>query len=55
MRSHALLIAAADFFTTEVWTAGGLVRYFTLFVIDIATRRVHVAGTTPKGEVLEGQ
>jgi len=46
VRSHAHLIAAADFFTTEVWTARGLVRHFTLFVIDIATRRVHVAGTT---------
>jgi transposase InsO family protein len=46
VRSHAQLIAAADFFTTEVWTARGLVRYFTLFVIDIATRRVHIAGTT---------
>jgi putative transposase len=46
VRSHAHLIAAADFFTTEVWTARGLVRYFTLFVIDVATRRVHIAGTT---------
>jgi transposase InsO family protein len=46
VRSHAHLIAAADFFTTEVWTARGLVRYFTLFVIDIATRRVYIAGTT---------
>jgi len=46
VRAHAHLIAAADFFTTEVWTARGLVRHFTLFVIDIATRRVHVAGTT---------
>jgi putative transposase len=46
VRSHAPLIAAADFFTTEVWTARGLVRHFTLFVIDIATRRVHIAGTT---------
>jgi putative transposase len=46
VRSHAHLIAAADFFTTEVWTARGLVREFTLFVIDIATRRVHIAGTT---------
>ncbi|MGD8413420.1 MAG: integrase core domain-containing protein, partial [Candidatus Latescibacterota bacterium] len=40
------LIAAADFFTTEVWTARGLVTYFTMFVIDVATRRVHIAGTT---------
>jgi putative transposase len=46
VRSHAHLIGAADFFTTEVWTARGLVRYFTLFVIDIGTRRVHIAGTT---------
>ncbi len=46
VRSHAHLIAAADFFTTEVWTAHGLVRHFTLFVIDIATRRVYIAGTT---------
>ena len=46
VRSHAHLIAAADFFTTEVWTARGLVRYFTLFVIDIATRRIYIAGTT---------
>jgi transposase InsO family protein len=46
VRSHAHLIAAADFFTTEVWTVRGLVRHFTLFVIDLATRHVHVAGTT---------
>ena len=46
VKSHAHLIAAADFFTTEVWTARGLVRHFTLFVIDIATRRVYIAGTT---------
>jgi putative transposase len=46
VRSHAHMIAAADFFTTEVWTAGGLVRHYTLFVIDVATRRVHIAGTT---------
>ena len=46
VRSHAHLIAAADFFTTEVWTARGLVRQFTLFVIDIATRRVYIAGIT---------
>ena len=47
IRSHASVIAAADFFTTEVWTARGLVTYYTLFFIDIATRRVYIAGTTP--------
>jgi transposase InsO family protein len=46
IKSHAAVIAAADFFTTEVWAARGLVTYYTLFVIDIATRRVHIAGTT---------
>ena len=38
--------AAADFFTTEVWTARGLTTFHTLFVIDLATRRVCIAGTT---------
>jgi hypothetical protein len=37
VRSHAHLIAAADFFTTEVWTARGLVTHYTSFIIDIAT------------------
>jgi transposase InsO family protein len=45
VQSHAHLIAAADFFTTEVWTARGLVTHYTLVVIDIATRRVHIPGT----------
>lgn len=55
MRSHAHLIAAADFFTTEVWTCRGLVTHYTLFVIDISTRRVHIAGTTthPTSEWME--
>jgi len=39
-------IAAADFFSVEVLTSGGLVRYLVLFVIDLKTRRVHVAGVT---------
>ena len=46
LESHAGVIAAADFFTTEVWTARGLVTYYTLFVIDITTRTVEMAGTT---------
>jgi hypothetical protein len=40
-------VAAADFFTTEVWPARGLVTYYTLFVLDLCTRRVHVVGSTP--------
>ena len=35
--------AAADFFTTEVWTARGLTTFHTLFVIDLATRRLCIA------------
>ena len=46
LKSHADVIAAADFFTTEVWSARGLVTYYTLFVMDIATRTVEIAGTT---------
>jgi hypothetical protein len=38
--------AAADFFTTEVWTARGLTTFHALFVLDPATRRVHITGTT---------
>ena len=40
LKAHADVIAAVDFFTTEVWTARGLVTHYTLFVIDIATRAV---------------
>jgi transposase InsO family protein len=36
-RAHSGAIAGADFFTTEVWTWRGLVTYYTLFVIDLAT------------------
>ena len=40
-----------DFFTTEVWTPLGLTTYYILFLIDLQTRRAHVAGltTTPDG------
>jgi len=39
-------IAGADF-TSEVWTPRGLVTDYTRFVIDLGSRRVHVAGSTP--------
>ena len=46
LRSHTETMAACDFFTTEVWTLGGLVTFYVLFVMEIATRRVHIAGIT---------
>ena len=47
LRNHWEAIAAADFFTVEVWTFRRLVRYHVFFVIDLATRRVRIAGMTP--------
>ena len=47
IRSHRDVLAATDFFTTEVWTSRGLVTYYVLFVMHVATRRVHLAGLTP--------
>jgi len=44
LNAHLGSISATDFFTVEVLTLGGLVRYFVLFVIDIETRRVQIAG-----------
>jgi len=41
-------IAATDFFSVEVITRSGLVRYFVLFVIDLKTRRVEIAGILPR-------
>ena len=45
LKAHWGEVAAADFFTTEVWTAKGLTTYYTLFAIDLKTRRVHIAGS----------
>ena len=42
IRLHMDVLAATDFFTTQVWTQGGLVTYYVLFFIHLATRRVHV-------------
>ena len=47
LRAHWGAIAGADFFTTEVWTWRGLVTYYTIFVIDLASRRVQIVGSTP--------
>ena len=40
-------IVAADFFTVEVWTRRGLQRFLVLFLIDLSTRKVEIAGIAP--------
>ena len=43
VRSHARTMLAVDFFTVEtMW----LQRLYVLFFIELATRRVHIAGCT---------
>ena len=48
LTSHWEVLAAADFFTVEVWTALGLIRYHVWFVIQRATREVQIAGIIPE-------
>ena len=52
LKAHWGAIAAADFFSLDILTKAGLVRYFVLFVIDLRTRRVEIAGIVqqPCGE-----
>jgi hypothetical protein len=47
LKAHWDAIAAVDFFAVEVMTLTGLVRYFVLFVIDMRSRRVQIAGGQP--------
>jgi putative transposase len=47
IRTHMDVLWATDFFTTEVWTLGGLVTFYILFFIKLDTREVHIAGVTP--------
>ena len=44
LQSHWESIAACDFFTVEAWTLRGLQRFLVFFVIDLATRKVEIAG-----------
>jgi len=44
LRAHWGAIAAADFLTVEVLNLWGLTRYYVLFVIDLRSRRVEIAG-----------
>ena len=44
LQAHWNVLAAIDFTTIEVWTKNGLVPFYLLFVMELATRRVHFAG-----------
>ncbi len=46
IRRHMAVLWATDFFSTEVWTLGGLVTFYVLFFIKLDTREVHIAGIT---------
>jgi transposase InsO family protein len=55
LKAHMGAIVGADFFTVEVVTLVGLLRYHVLFLIDLATRKVEIAGITrqPDGVWME--
>ncbi len=46
LAAHWDVLAAADFFTVEVWMPRGLTRFTVLVLIELSTRRVQVAGIT---------
>jgi len=44
LKAHWEGLAAADLFTVEAWTLRGLIRFHVFFVMNVATRQVHIAG-----------
>jgi transposase InsO family protein len=48
LKLHWEVLVATDFFTVEVATWHGLVTYYVLVVMELATRRVQIAGITPR-------
>jgi putative transposase len=46
LKAHWECVAATDFFTVEVCTARGLVTFYVLFFLDLASRAVKIAGVT---------
>ncbi len=47
LKAHWDVLSAADFFTVEVWSPRGLVTFYVFFLIELATRRIEIAGITP--------
>ena len=48
LKAHWEALAATDFFTIEILTLDGLRRYFVLFVMELRSRRVEIAGISPQ-------
>jgi len=46
IRSHVEVLAAVDFFTVEVWTASGLMTFYVLSCMRVASRQICIAGIT---------
>ena len=46
LAAHWDVLASVDFTTIEIWTKSGLVTCYLLFVMELASRRVHFAGCT---------
>ena len=55
LKMHWDVLAATDFFTVEVATWHGLMTYYVLVVMELATRRVQIAGIThhPTGAFMQ--
>ena len=47
LAAHWETVAATDFFTVEVATVRRLVTDYVLVVIELSSRKVHIAGITP--------
>jgi putative transposase len=47
LKMHWEVLAATDFFTVEVATWHGLVTFYGFVVMELSTRRVHLAGVSP--------
>jgi putative transposase len=55
LKAHWNVMAATDFFTVEVWSTRGLATYYVLFVMNLSTRSMHIAGvtTSPNGAFMK--
>jgi hypothetical protein len=52
LSQHWEQIVTSNFFTVEVWAARGLQRMMVLFFMELATRKVEIAGIAPNADGL---